>query len=195
MGLRTRIHAVTSCGQFVVLYFVVFLSLDQTRRMSQKNITIVGGGLVGSLVSIFLAKKGHTVHVYERRPDMRSTSISAGRSINLAMSDRGWRGLERAGIIDQIRAIAIPMKGRMMHDKQGNLTFQAYGTENQAINSVSRRTLNCTLMDCAEQNGNVHFHFNERAVDIDLDAPSVKFEHAVDRVEGIGEHDAADDRA
>ena len=72
--------------------------------MSQKNITIVGAGLVGSLLSIYLAKRGHTVHVYERRPDMRSARIPAGRSINLAMSDRGWRGLECAGIIDETSA-------------------------------------------------------------------------------------------
>ncbi len=144
-----------------------------------KNITIVGGGLVGSLLSIYLAQRGHTVRVYERRPDMRSTDISAGRSINLAMSDRGWRGLERAGIIDSIKPIAIPMYGRMMHDRNGSLTFQPYGTQDQAINSVSRRDLNVTLMNCAESFENVSFHFNERGVDIDLDAPAVTFENSI----------------
>ncbi len=147
--------------------------------MAQKKIAIVGGGLVGSLLAIFLAKKGHRVDVYERRQDMRTAEISAGRSINLAMSDRGWRGLERAGIIDKIKPIAIPMRGRMMHDRQGNLNFQAYGEEHQAINSVSRKTLNVTLMNCAEEYENVRFHFNERGVDVDLDRPSVVFENAV----------------
>ena len=147
--------------------------------MSQKNITIVGAGLVGSLLAIYLAKKGHIINIYERRPDMRRADIPAGRSINLAMSDRGWRGLERAGIIDDILSIAIPMRGRMMHDKQGNLTFQPYGTESQAINSVSRRTLNCTLMNCAEQFSNIKFHFGYKAFDIALDAPCVEFENTV----------------
>ncbi len=146
--------------------------------MQHKNITIVGAGLVGSLLAIYLAKKGHRVDVYERRPDMRIASISAGRSINLAMSDRGWRGLERAGIIDTIRPIAIPMRGRMMHDHKGNLTFQPYGEAHEAINSVSRRTLNTTLMDCAEAYDNVHFHFSHRATGIDLDQPWVEFENA-----------------
>ncbi len=147
--------------------------------MAQKRISIVGGGLVGSLMAIYLAKKGHRVDVYERRADMRSADISAGRSINLAMSDRGWRGLERAGIIDHIKPIAIPMAGRMMHDRAGNLSYQAYGESHQAINSVSRRTLNVTLMDCADAFENVNFHFNERALDVDIDRPSVAFENTL----------------
>jgi kynurenine 3-monooxygenase len=79
---------------------------------TQKNITVVGAGLVGSLVSIYLAKRGYKVDVYERRPDMRKANIIAGRSINLALSDRGWRGLEGVGIADEIKKIAIPMYGR-----------------------------------------------------------------------------------
>lgn len=157
--------------------------------MSQKNITIVGAGLVGSLLSIYLAKRGHTVHVYERRPDMRSARIPAGRSINLAMSDRGWRGLERAGIIDEIKKIAIPMTGRMMHDVGGNLTYQPYGDGDQAINSVSRRDLNITLMNCAENMDNVHLHFDERAVDVALDKPSVEFVHNVTGIHTTVESD------
>lgn len=145
--------------------------------MTQKNITIVGAGLVGSLLSILLSKKGHSVTVYERRPDMRLQNMSAGRSINLALSDRGWGALERAGIVEDIKQIAIPMHGRMMHDKQGNLTFQPYGKEGQAIYSVSRGTLNTTLMSCAEREGNVTIHFNERAVDCNIDEPWVRFEN------------------
>lgn len=145
--------------------------------MATKNITVVGAGLVGSLLSIYLAKKGHTVNVYERRPDMRSAAIPAGRSINLALSDRGWRGLEGAGIGDAIRAIAIPMSGRMMHGVDGTLNYQPYGKEGQAINSVSRRILNMTLMDCAEQYPNITLHFNHRATDCDIDAPWVAFEN------------------
>lgn len=157
--------------------------------MSQKNITIVGAGLVGSLLSIFLAQKGHRVRVYERRPDMRSADIPAGRSINLALSDRGWRGLERAGVADAIRNIAIPMRGRMMHDKQGHLAFQPYGKENQAINSVSRRTLNMVLMDCAQQYENVSLHFNERGTDCDLDSATVSFENTATNTQSTVQSD------
>jgi kynurenine 3-monooxygenase len=81
---------------------------------TQKNITVVGAGLVGSLVSIYLAKRGYKVDVYERRPDMRKANVYAGRSINLALSDRGWRGLEGVGIADEIKKIAIPMYGHLL---------------------------------------------------------------------------------
>ena len=80
--------------------------------------------MVGSLLAIYLRKHGHEVEVFERRPDMRDTSIPAGRSINLAMSDRGLRGLEGVGLADEIRKICIPMHGRMVHDGAGNTNFQ-----------------------------------------------------------------------
>src|SRR5437763_652682 len=102
----------------------------------KKNITIVGAGLVGSLLSIYLAKRGHKVNVYERRPDMRKAKVSAGKSINLALSDRGWRGLEGVGIADEIKKIAIPMYGRFIHNKDGSTAFQKYGKDDQAIYSV-----------------------------------------------------------
>ena len=92
---------------------------------TQKNITVVGAGLVGSLVSIYLAKRGHKVQIFERRPDMRKADIIAGRSINLALSDRGWRGLEGVGIADEIRKISIPMYGRSIHLKDGTSRFVA----------------------------------------------------------------------
>ena len=107
-----------------------------------KNITVIGAGLVGSLLSIYLAKRGHKVQLFERRPDMRKEKIIAGRSINLALSDRGWKGLEGVGIADEIRKIAIPMHGRMIHDITGKTNFQPYGKDGQAIYSVSRGELN-----------------------------------------------------
>ena len=110
--------------------------------MKQK-INISGAGLVGSLLSIYLRDKGHEVTMYERRPDMRSTDISAGRSINLAMSDRGWKGLEGAGIADEVRDVAIPMYRRVMHARDGTLTYQPYGKKGQAIYSVSRGRIEC----------------------------------------------------
>lgn len=119
----------------------------------QKNISIIGAGLVGSLLSIYLAKRGYAVTVYERRPDMRKAEIIAGRSINLALSDRGIKALEEVGIMDEIRKIAIPMHGRLMHNADGSTAYQAYGSEGQYINSVSRAQLNMMLMDLAQQNG------------------------------------------
>ena len=143
--------------------------------MKPERITIAGAGLVGSLLGTMLAQRGYKVRIFERRPDMRAANISAGRSINLAMSDRGLRALEVAGLADDIRAIAIPMKGRMMHDVDGTLTFQPYGKEDQAINSVSRGELNKKLMSLAEEHG-VEIRFNMKAVDVDLDAATAVFE-------------------
>ncbi|SIT89907.1 FAD-dependent oxidoreductase [Pontibacter indicus] len=134
----------------------------------RKNITIMGAGLVGSLLSLYLAKRGHKVDIYERRPDMRKTLLDGGRSINLALSDRGFRALRGIGIEEAVRQVAIPMHGRMMHDEQGNLTFQPYGKEGQAIYSVSRAGLNAALMDLSEPNPNITYRFNRQLLDLDL---------------------------
>ncbi len=140
-----------------------------------ERITIVGAGLVGSLLGTVLAKRGYSVRIFERRPDMRTSTGYAGRSINLAMSDRGLRALETAGLADDIRAIAIPMHGRMMHDKQGVQTYQPYGKEGQFINSVSRGDLNKVLMTAAERHG-VEIIFNARCTDINVESASATFE-------------------
>ena len=132
-----------------------------------KKVTLVGAGLVGSLLSIYLAKRGYKIDIFERRPDMRKAKISAGKSINLALSDRGWKGLEGVGIADEIRKIAIPMYGRYIHHKDGSTAFQPYGKDNQAIYSVSRAEINMRLMDLAEQQENVKIHFDERCTTID----------------------------
>lgn len=143
-----------------------------------KKISIFGAGLVGSLLSVYLAKRGYKVDIYERRPDMRKEKIAAGRSINLALSERGWRGLEGVGLADEIRKIAIPMKGRMIHPQTKNpeLIFQPYGKVGQAIYSVSRGGLNMKMMDLAEQNPNVKIHFNQRCVSVDLENCSAKID-------------------
>ncbi|MCC6182437.1 MAG: FAD-dependent monooxygenase [Bacteroidia bacterium] len=150
---------------------------------TQKNITVVGAGLVGSLVSIYLAKRGHKVQVFERRPDMRKESIIAGRSINLALSDRGWRGLEGVGIADEIKKIAIPMYGRAIHLKDGSSTYQPYGKDSQAIYSVSRGGINMKLMDLAEQQPNVSIHFSERCDKVDRKNNTVTFYNTVKETE------------
>ena len=142
----------------------------------KKEITIIGAGLVGSLLSIYLSRRGYKVTIYERRPDMRKASISAGRSINLALSDRGIRALEEVGIMDEIRKIAIPMHGRQMHQTDGSMVYQPYGKEGQYINSVSRGELNRKLMDLAEEN-NVQLFFNERCDHINKTTNEIQFTH------------------
>jgi kynurenine 3-monooxygenase len=132
-----------------------------------KHIAIVGGGLVGSMLSIYLAKRGYKISVFERRSDMRKHSADAGRSINLALSNRGIKSLEEIGLADQLKKASVPMRGRMMHDLYGKLTFQPYGTEGQFINSVSRSGLNKVLMTEAEANG-VTFSFDSRCPGVDL---------------------------
>lgn len=134
-----------------------------------KTATIVGAGLVGSLWAVYLSKAGYKVTIVERRPDIRKAEISAGKSINLALSTRGWKALDTVGIGDEIREIAIPMPGRMMHDLQGNLTFQPYGKEGQAIYSVSRGGVNAKMMDIAEKYGNAQIFYNERCYKADLE--------------------------
>src|SRR5687768_2992096 len=120
-----------------------------------ETVTVLGAGLVGSLLSIYLSRRGYRVEIYERRNDMRLGTAAAGRSINLALSERGWHALERVGIRKEIENVAIAMKGRMVHNTDGSLAFQPYGKEGQAIYSVSRGGLNAALMECAENLHNV----------------------------------------
>jgi len=148
--------------------------------MAKKEITIIGAGLVGSLLSIYLAKRGHSVKIYERMPDMRKQKIAAGRSINLALSDRGIKALQEVGIMDEIKKIAIPMHGRFMHNADGTTAFQAYGADGQFINSVSRGDLNKKLMDLAEQNG-VDIFFQQRCDHVDWKKQEVTFQNSADQ--------------
>jgi len=143
--------------------------------MKKKNTVIIGAGLVGSLLSIYLSKRGYKVKIYERRGDMRKQDMIAGRSINLALSDRGIKALEEVGLMDEIRKICIPMHGRFMHNADGSTAYQPYGKEGQYINSVSRGELNCRLMDLAEENG-VQIMFNEKCNSIDWKENKIEFE-------------------
>lgn len=140
-----------------------------------KEFTIVGAGLVGSLQSVFLAKKGFPVHLFERRPDMRTTDIYQGKSINLAMSNRGWRALEKVGVDSDIKKIAIPMYKRTMHDLEGNLTYQPYSINGEAIYSVSRGELNKTLLNIADDYETTKSYFNARCTNINLEKKVVEF--------------------
>jgi kynurenine 3-monooxygenase len=141
----------------------------------KKNVTVIGAGLVGSLLSIYLSKRGYKLKIYERRADMRKENLIAGRSINLALSDRGIKALEEVGLMDEIRKICIPMHGRFMHNADGSTAYQPYGKEGQYINSVSRGELNCRLMDLAEENG-VQIIFNEKCNSVDWKTNEIDFE-------------------
>ena len=141
----------------------------------KKEVTIIGAGLVGSLLSIYLARRGYKVIVFERRTDMRNEKISAGRSINLALSDRGLLALEKIGLADEIKKIAIPMHGRYIHNIDGSSAFQPYGKEGQYINSVSRSTLNIQLMNVAEAHG-IEIYFNHKCTGIDWKSNTIIFE-------------------
>ncbi|WP_036383023.1 NAD(P)/FAD-dependent oxidoreductase [Muricauda sp. MAR_2010_75] len=131
-----------------------------------KNIAIIGSGLVGSLLAIYLRKKGHSVTVFDRRPDIRTIKFS-GRSINLAMSNRGWRSLQKVGLEKRIKEIAIPLDKRAMHVNEKPVYFQKYGKEGEAIWSISRGILNKKMIDLAEEAGTV-FRFNEKVWDVNL---------------------------
>jgi len=137
-------------------------------KSSPKKVTLIGAGLTGPLLAILLRQRGLGVDIYERRPDMRRVRMSAGRSINLALSTRGIHALRQAGLWERMRSIIIPMRGRMMHSVAGELTFQPYGKdETEVINSISRAELNLALMNAAEERG-AAIHFNQRCTGYDL---------------------------
>ncbi|MDO6473014.1 NAD(P)/FAD-dependent oxidoreductase [Maribacter sp. 1_MG-2023] len=137
----------------------------------KKNIAIIGSGLVGSLLAIYLKRYGHQITVFDRRPDIRNIEFS-GRSINLAMSNRGWNALRAVGIEDEIKEIAIPLDKRAMHVIGKEQYFQKYGKDGEAIWSISRGVLNRRMIDLAEENG-VEFRFEEKVWDIDLPGAKV----------------------
>nr|WP_246054382.1 NAD(P)/FAD-dependent oxidoreductase [Antarcticibacterium flavum] len=131
-----------------------------------RKIAVIGSGLVGSLLAIYLRKRGHEVTIFDRRPDVRTVEFS-GRSINLAMSNRGWKALRKVGIEERIREIALPLDKRAMHVNDRPVYFQKYGKEGEAIYSISRGVLNRRMIDLAEEAGAI-FRFEEKVWDIDL---------------------------
>ena len=142
-------------------------------ELNNKKAIIVGAGLAGSLWAVYLAKEGYKVTIYERRPDIRQAEISAGKSINLALSVRGWTALKAAGIDGDVDELAIPMPGRIMHSLDGELTYQPYGKDGEAIYSVSRGHLNAMMMDIAEKKGGATIHYNTKCIDADTKAGAV----------------------
>jgi len=140
----------------------------------QPSITLIGGGLVGALLAQQLARRGFPVDVYEKRPDPRRAGFVGGRSINLALAERGLQALRTAGLADDVLARAVMMRGRMVHTRDGRSGLQRYGVDDsEVIWSVSRGALNMLLLDAAEAAG-VRFHFGQSLVAADFDARRVR---------------------
>ena len=135
--------------------------------------TLIGSGLAGGLLAAYLGKRGSEVDLYERRADPRAGNFVGGRSINLALSTRGIHALEQLGIADEVMQHAIPMRGRMIHDKSGNLHLAPYDRDpSKCINSIGRAALNTTVIEAAQRYPNVRVRFNHLCTDVDLDAPA-----------------------
>ena len=146
-------------------------------ELNNNKILIIGAGLCGSLLALRLAQRGYKINVYEMRPDLRKTDISAGRSINLAFSDRGGRAMKLVGLEERVKQLCIPMNGRLLHDKDGQEKMSPYsGLEHEYINSISRGGLNALLLDEAEANENVTLHFNQRCKKVDFENTIAHFE-------------------
>jgi len=148
-----------------------------------KPVTIVGAGLAGSLMALYLVRRGYDVQVFEKRQDLRTEEISAGRSINLALANRGLTALDGVGMHEEIRKLLTTMRGRMVHDEEGNTSLQPYGQQDwEVIYSVSRGGLNALLMDAAEAEG-VKFHFEAPCTTVDPDNRVLRFRDQVSNVE------------
>src|SRR5467141_4241618 len=140
---------------------------------------LIGSGLAGGLMAAYLGRRGYEVELYERRGDPREGNIVGGRSINLALSTRGIHALEQLGIADEVLKHAIAMRGRMIHDKSGNLHFAPYDRDpNKYINSIGRAALNTTVIEAAQRYPNVRVHFNHRCIEVDLESASAQLETA-----------------
>src|SRR5881398_4255694 len=149
---------------------------------------LIGSGLAGGLLAAYLGRRGYDVDLYERRADPREGDTVGGRSINLAISTRGIHALEQIGIADEALQHAIPMRGRMIHDKSGDLHFAPYDVDpNNCINSIGRAALNTTLIEAAQHYPNVRVYFNHKCIDVDLDAPTAHLETEHGNVTGHGD--------
>ncbi len=131
---------------------------------------VMGAGLVGSLLSGYLGQRGRSVTVYDRRSDFRTSGAGGGRSINLALSDRGMKGLDGVGLTEPVSKLCLPMHGRMIHDVDGHQHFQPYGRKGQFIRSISRSGLNLLLMQAADSHPNVEFRFRQACRELDLES-------------------------
>ena len=136
---------------------------------------LVGSGLAGGLLAAYLGRRGYEIDLYERRADPREGNIVGGRSINLAISTRGIHALEQIGLADEALQSAIPMRGRMIHDKSGALHFTPYDVDpKKCINSIGRASLNTTVIEAAQRYPNVRVHFNHKCTDVDLNSATAR---------------------
>ena len=134
------------------------------------QITVVGAGLVGPLLSLFLARRGYTVRMLEGRSDPRiKTADSEGRSINLTLATRGWKALAALGLADQVQRLSVPLRGRRIHHEDGSTSFQPYGQRGEAIASIRRADLNAVVLDAAEHAAGVRIDFRRKCTRIDVD--------------------------
>ncbi len=144
--------------------------------MGKEHLAIVGAGLCGTLLAVRLAQRGFKIDLYERRSDLRKSDLSAGRSINLALSDRGLKALEMIGAKEEVDKLMLPMKGRLLHDENGQTKLSPYsGRENHHINSISRSGLNALLLDMAEAHPEVELYFNHACTSFDPEAAKLQF--------------------
>ncbi|MFC3416522.1 FAD-dependent oxidoreductase [Algoriphagus hitonicola] len=144
--------------------------------MEKNEITVLGAGLIGTLMAIYLRKQGLDVTVYDKRPDKRKTPYDeGGRSINMALSHRGWKSLGQVGLKDKVLPLAIPMYGRKVHDEHGGTTFISYGKEDQAIYSISRGKFNQLLAEEAERLG-AEIRFEHKFLDVNFENQEITFE-------------------
>ena len=163
------------------------------KQTTTEEHAVVGGGLVGCLQAIYLANAGFKVSIFERRPDPRRVELAAGRSINLALSKRGLTALEGAGVKINLDAVSVPMKGRMMHSVEAELTFQPYGADGECIYSTSRLGLNKQLLDQCSEHKNIEIFFEYRCEAVDIrsntlffkDARGENIMHTFDRIFGV----------
>ncbi|WP_299210390.1 NAD(P)/FAD-dependent oxidoreductase [uncultured Dokdonia sp.] len=143
----------------------------------QEHILIIGAGLCGSLLALRMVQRGYKVTVVEKRPDPRKVHQDAGRSINLAFSDRGMTGIKLVGLEKEVRKLCIPMNGRMIHDPKGNTFFSPYsGRTDEYINSISRSDLNEMLLNAADQFDDLTIHYNLACQEVDLENATATFE-------------------
>ncbi|HEV2270300.1 MAG TPA: NAD(P)/FAD-dependent oxidoreductase [Steroidobacteraceae bacterium] len=149
---------------------------------SDRPLNIVGAGLAGALLAVLLARRGFAIAIYDRRPDPRVAASERGRSINLALAARGIAALEQAGVMERIRPLLIPMRGRMIHSLSGETQLQPYGQrQEEVIYSVSRAELNRVLIEEAARHPRVHLHFRQTCLETQLETGALRL-----RDEGTG---------
>src|SRR3954470_6819434 len=143
-----------------------------------ERFVLIGSGLAGGLLATYLGRRGYEVELYERRSDPRAGNFVGGRSINLALSPRGIHALQQVALADEVLKHAIPMRGRMIHDRSGDLHFSPYDRDpNKYINSIGRAALNTTVIESALRYSSVRVHFNYKCTDVDPESAATHLLH------------------